>query len=176
MYNSTYSTAALTSTAAPLLAAVLTSIAPQPTPTLDPALDSPIPALTNETNNGTAEMDEYAAFLAGSRYVVQRILVPVVLVLGVVGNTVTIVVLTRRQMRSSTNSYLTALAISDMLYLIFIFSLSIQHHPGMNRPHHWFYWHYFRYALWLTDASSEYHGSVAVSVTVVTVILAVVLI
>ncbi|XP_050738833.1 FMRFamide receptor-like isoform X2 [Eriocheir sinensis] len=155
MYNSSSSTAALTSTAAPLLAAVLSSIAPQPTSILDPTLDSPTPALVNGTDNATAEMHEYAPFLAGSRYVVQRVLVPVVLVLGVVGNTVTIVVLTRRQMRSSTNSYLTALAISDLLYLVFIFSLSIRHHPGMNKPHHWIYWHYFRYALWLTDASSS---------------------
>ncbi|XP_037789424.1 FMRFamide receptor-like [Penaeus monodon] len=58
-------------------------------------------------------------------------------------------------MRSSTNNYLTALAISDLLYLVFIFSLSIRHHPGMDHPHHWFYWHYFRYALWLTDATSS---------------------
>lgn len=156
MNYSTPSTAALTSTVAPFLAAVLTSIAPQPTSTLDPALDSPTSTFANVTVNGTVEPHEYAPFLAGSRYVVQRILVPVVLVVGVVGNTVTIVVLTRRQMRSSTNSYLTALAISDLLYLVFVFSLSIRHHPGMNKPHHWFYWHYFRYALWLTDASSEY--------------------
>lgn len=153
MYNSTAGAAALASTAAPFLAAVVTSIAPHATSTLDADLDSPTPTLGNVTNNATAQ--EYASFLVMSRYVVQRILVPVVLVVGVVGNTVTIIVLTRRHMRSSTNSYLTALAISDLLYLVFIFSLSIMHHPGMNKPHHWYYWHYVRYALWLTDASSE---------------------
>lgn len=171
------------STAAPLLAAALTTLAPPMTsvdppttttttataiPTLNPPSTTTIPTLDpsnttfynitdlEETEKDLSEDSGYAAFLAGSRYVVQRVLVPVVLVVGVVGNAVTIVVLTRRQMRSSTNNYLTALAISDLLYLVFIFSLSIRHHPGMSRPHHWFYWHYFRYALWLTDASSEY--------------------
>ncbi|KAK4288730.1 hypothetical protein Pmani_038260 [Petrolisthes manimaculis] len=119
---------------------------------------------TNNTNNNsnntiintTTNNNVYSSFLTISRYVVQRVLVPIVLVVGVVGNTVTIVVLTRRQMRSSTNNYLTALAISDLLYLVFTFTLSLRHHPGMDQPHHWVYWHYFRYALWLTDASSKY--------------------
>lgn len=177
------------STAAPLLAAALTTLAP-PTaqPTLAPTSSTPVisppaslqppslnPSLNltagvsegvNETALPAADDDDvYATFLDVSRYVVQRVLVPLVLVVGVVGNSVTIVVLTRRQMRSSTNNYLTALAISDLLYLVFIFSLSIRHHPGMDHPHHWFYWHYFRYALWLTDASSEYplHGSAFVT-------------
>ena len=131
------------------------SLAPHPTSTIAPFLESAAPSLANLTDDVPEEVHEYAPFLAVSRYVVQRVLVPLVLVVGVVGNAVTIVVLTRRQMRSSTNLYLTALAISDLLYLVFIFSLSIRHHPGMDLPHHWLYWHYFRYALWLTDASSE---------------------
>ncbi|MPC72952.1 Neuromedin-U receptor 1 [Portunus trituberculatus] len=143
------------STESPFPAAVLTSLAPQVSSTLAPLLESPLPSLGNLTDDGPEEVHEYAPFLALSRFVVQRVLVPLVLVVGVVGNSVTIIVLTRRQMRSSTNFYLTALAISDLLYLVFIFSLSIRHHPGMNQPHHWLYWHYFRYALWLTDASSE---------------------
>lgn len=153
MYNTT--TTSITSTVAPFPAAVLTSLAPHPTSTLAPFLESVTPSLANLTDDVPEEAHEYAPFLAVSRYVVQLVLVPLVLVVGVVGNSVTIVVLTRRQMRSSTNLYLTALAISDLLYLVFIFSLSIRHHPGMNRPHHLLYWHYFRYALWLTDASSE---------------------
>ncbi|XP_045139070.1 FMRFamide receptor-like isoform X2 [Portunus trituberculatus] len=143
------------STESPFPAAVLTSLAPQVSSTLAPLLESPLPSLGNLTDDGPEEVHEYAPFLALSRFVVQRVLVPLVLVVGVVGNSVTIIVLTRRQMRSSTNFYLTALAISDLLYLVFIFSLSIRHHPGMNQPHHWLYWHYFRYALWLTDASSS---------------------
>ncbi|XP_069156361.1 FMRFamide receptor [Procambarus clarkii] len=162
--------------AAPLLAFALTTLA-TPTPTsLDPpttasgtpTIDPYTTPFSNTTNTTDLEMSEfedvsgYKTFLAGSRYVVQRVLVPMVLIVGVVGNAVTIVVLTRRQMRSSTNNYLTALAISDLLYLVFIFSLSFRHHPGMSRPHHWFYWHYSRYALWLTDAS----GSTSIWLTV----------
>ena len=147
MYNAT--------TEPPFPAAVLSSLAPHVSSTLAPLLESATPSLGNLTDDGPEEVHEYAPFLAVSRFVVQRVLVPLVLVVGVVGNSVTIIVLTRRQMRSSTNFYLTALAISDLLYLVFIFSLSIRHHPGMNQPHHWLYWQYFRYALWLTDASSE---------------------
>ncbi|XP_042233162.1 thyrotropin-releasing hormone receptor-like isoform X1 [Homarus americanus] len=152
------------STAAPLLAAALTTLAPptlQPPITTDPYgnfsyyYNSTDLEATEASEQEIVDISGYEAFLDISRYVVQRVLVPMVLVVGVVGNAVTIVVLTRRQMRSSTNNYLTALAISDLLYLVFIFSLSIRHHPGMSRPHHWFYWHYFRYALWLTDASSS---------------------
>ncbi|KAK8742479.1 hypothetical protein OTU49_001905 [Cherax quadricarinatus] len=158
-------------TAAPLLAAALTTLLTPMTTSEPPSATSSSATVAttsldvyasslpyNSTDLVEIELEDvsgYKTFLAGSRYVVQRVLVPVVLIVGVVGNAVTIVVLTRRQMRSSTNNYLTALAISDLLYLVFIFSLSIRHHPGMSRPHHWFYWHYSRYALWLTDASSS---------------------
>lgn len=104
----------------------------------------------------------YERFMDESRHWVQRVMVPLVMCVGVVGNSVSMVVLTRRKMRSSTNSYLTALAISDLLYLVFVFSLSLKHHPDIKHPRHWFYWQYFRYALWLTDASSKYkegHGN-----------------
>ncbi|XP_063867806.1 FMRFamide receptor-like [Scylla paramamosain] len=97
----------------------------------------------------------YERFMDESRHWVQKVLVPLVMCVGVVGNSVSMVVLTRRKMRSSTNNYLTALAISDLLYLVFVFSLSLQHHPNIKHPRHWFYWQYFRYALWLTDASSS---------------------
>lgn len=99
----------------------------------------------------------YERFMDESRHWVQKVLVPLVMCVGVVGNSVSMVVLTRRKMRSSTNNYLTALAISDLLYLVFVFSLSLQHHPNIKHPRHWFYWQYFRYALWLTDASSKTH-------------------
>ena len=67
-----------------------------------------------------------------TRFVVWKILVPVVVGFGLIGNTVNIVVLTRRSMRSSTNVYLTALAICDVLYLIFGFSLGLKHLEGIR--------------------------------------------
>lgn len=114
-------------------------------------------ANASSTPNATRVNPSYAErFMVESRHWVQRVLVPLVMCLGVVGNSVSMVVLTRRRMRTSTNNYLTALAISDLLYLVFVFSLSLQHHPDIKHPRHWFYWQYFRYGLWLTDASSKY--------------------
>jgi len=53
-----------------------------------------------------------------TRFVVQKIVVPLVVTFGVLGNVVTVAVLTRPWMKSSTNCYLTALAVYDLLYLI----------------------------------------------------------
>lgn len=84
-------------------------------------------------------------------------LVPLVVVVGLVGNTATIVVLTRRRMRSSTNVYLTALAVSDLLYLIAVFLLSLQHYPGPGsmEPPYYIYWQFWPFILWLADSMSE---------------------
>jgi len=73
---------------------------------------------------------------------------------GVVGNVVTAIILTRRRMRSSTNVYLTALAASDLLYLLFMFSLSLAHY-GLSGATADAYWTYWRFGLWLCDATSE---------------------
>ncbi|KAK3850345.1 hypothetical protein Pcinc_042947, partial [Petrolisthes cinctipes] len=109
--------------------------------------------INNTLSESASSLAAYNKFMDESRHWVQRVLVPLVMCLGVVGNSVSMVVLTRRKMRSSTNNYLTALAISDLLYLVFVFSLSLQHHPDIKHPRHWFYWQYVRYAFWLTDAS-----------------------
>lgn len=50
---------------------------------------------------GSASWEE--AFRDTSRFWVQRVLVPLVVIIGVMGNAVTIYILTRRPMRSSTN-------------------------------------------------------------------------
>ena len=101
------------------------------------------------------DFEPYRQFMVGSRHWVQRVFVPVVLIIGLLGNTATILVLTRPRMRSSTNTYLTALSISDLLYLLSVFSLSLQHHPHMRDPKHWLYWYYCKYAYWIADASSK---------------------
>lgn len=101
------------------------------------------------------EYEPYRLFMVGSRYWVQKVLVPLLVLIGIIGNSVTILVLSRPRMRSSTNTYLTALAISDLLYLLSVFSLSLQHHPQMSHPKYWLYWHFCKYAYWITDASSE---------------------
>ena len=69
----------------------------------------------NETLNGLDAVDRIVngtvtevggweeRFLYLSRFWVQRVLVPTVVLIGVLGNLVTIYILTRRPMRSSTN-------------------------------------------------------------------------
>ncbi|KAE8741276.1 FMRFamide Receptor [Frankliniella occidentalis] len=107
---------------------------------------------TAEWPDGPLEADEH--FLRGTRFLIQRVLVPVVVVVGLVGNAATIVVLTRRRMRSSTNVYLTALAASDLLYLTAIFLLSLRHYPGIGSmdTSYFFYWRLHRFVLWLADS------------------------
>ncbi|KAK6630494.1 hypothetical protein RUM43_014839 [Polyplax serrata] len=96
----------------------------------------------------------YSTFLSESRFWIQRVLLPLVVIVGVIGNGVTVVVLTRRRMRSSTNTYLTALAISDLLYLIFVFTLSLEHYPDSHTQRFYYYWVFYRFFLWFTDATT----------------------
>ncbi|ODM93048.1 FMRFamide receptor [Orchesella cincta] len=60
--------------------------------------------------------------------------------------------------------YLTALAISDIVYLLFSFSMSWRHFPLINKI--WMYWCYSPFGLWITDASSSTSVWLTVSFTV----------
>jgi hypothetical protein len=99
-----------------------------------------------------------AQFKGASRFWIQRVFVPLVVGVGLLGNVVTIVVLTRRRMRSSTNVYLTALAVSDLLYLMFVFTLSLRHYPSIHGPSYQWYWHYYGFGIWFTDATSKFQA------------------
>ncbi|GAB6023930.1 hypothetical protein CHUAL_008661 [Chamberlinius hualienensis] len=95
---------------------------------------------------------EYEYFRDMSRFWVKRVLYPLIMCVGVLGNSITIVILTRRRMRSSTNHYLTALAISDLFYLIFAFTLSLDHYKIFQTHAYYTYW---CYAVMLTDACTN---------------------
>lgn len=56
--------------------------------------------------------------VAQARLICMRILAPPVVILGTLANLLNIIILTRRGMRSSTNSYLTAVAICDTAFLL----------------------------------------------------------
>ncbi|KAK2725582.1 FMRFamide receptor-like isoform X2 [Artemia franciscana] len=126
-----------------------------------------VDSVTSETGI-SFDMDcEFAlAFRDGSRFWIQRVLVPIVVAVGVLGNIVSMVILMSRGMRSSTNLYLTALATSDTLYLICIFILSLEHYPGTNDVSYRAYWHARPYCMWLTDASSNTSVWITVSFTI----------
>jgi len=74
-------------------------------------------------SSSTTEFDEdcwttLRCQLETTRLVVQKIIVPLLVTFGVLGNAVSVAVLTRSWMKSSTNTYLTTLAIYDLLYLV----------------------------------------------------------
>lgn len=119
---------------------------------------------TSDFNSTDDELElYYKNFLLHTRFLVQRILVPSIMTVGIVGNVITIVIMTRRRMRSSTNNYLAALAIFDMMYLIFTFILSLSHYPRIPDTDHYIYWRLRPYIFMLTDACSN--SSVWLTVT-----------
>lgn len=85
--------------------------------------DAAVAATEFEWNSSLASDDEDDCWstlrcqLETTRFAVQKIILPVVVTFGVLGNAVCVTVLTRPWMKSSTNRYLTALAVYDLLYL-----------------------------------------------------------
>lgn len=108
-------------------------------------------------SNATSELADSAAimFRDGSRFWIQRVLQPLVVLIGVLGNAVTIVVLTRRRMTSSTNTYLTALAVTDLVYLVCMYVLSFENHPDVKNSNYLWYWQHWKYFLWIVDCTSR---------------------
>jgi hypothetical protein len=82
--------------------------------------------------NGDADALLVASQLEITRLVVQRIIVPLVVACGVTGNVLTMIVMTRAHMRSSTNNYLTALALYDSLYLLATAAMSLKHYSSVK--------------------------------------------
>ncbi|XP_059223810.1 uncharacterized protein LOC106094283 [Stomoxys calcitrans] len=99
------------------------------------------------------------------RHVVQRILVPCIFVIGVLGNSVSVYVLTRKRMRCTTNIYLTALAITDIFYLTMGLLLSFQHYQYIHL-HARIYWELFGTFMWLCDACAYISIYIAVCFTI----------
>ncbi|XP_014262107.1 FMRFamide receptor-like [Cimex lectularius] len=108
------------------------------------------------------EEDWSLAFLNGCRFWFPFVFVPVIVIIGIIGNVITIIVLTRKRMKSSTNSYLTALASSDLLFLVFNMILSLEHYRGMKHLDCITYWQIWRFSIWLADVT----GGISVWLTV----------
>ncbi|CAG9861534.1 unnamed protein product [Phyllotreta striolata] len=104
--------------------------------------------------------------LLDSRFWIQHILVPTLVCMGLVGNIITIMVLTRRRMRCSTNTYLSALACADIIHLLFGFLLSFEHYPNVHDKKYELYWRFYGLTHWLCDAASATSAWLAVSFTV----------
>lgn len=121
-----------------------------------PVMDCDAAASANlSANVSAAELGAALVFRNESRYWMQRVLQPAVVLVGVVGNLLTVVVLTRPRMSSSTNTYLTALAVTDLAYLACVYSLSYENHPGITGVEYIWYWRHWKYAIWIVDCTSK---------------------
>ncbi|XP_074601288.1 uncharacterized protein LOC141855236 [Brevipalpus obovatus] len=141
-----------------------------PATTTSPSPSSSLQAENNNNNNNnivrsiqTSPSPNVVRLYNQVRFWIQRILVPIVVIIGVIGNSLTIVIMTRRRMRSSTNFYLAALAAVDMIYLIFIFILSLPHYPHFDGVEYRLYWTCYPVYTMIVDVSAN--ASVWLTVT-----------
>jgi len=104
--------------------------------------------------DSSADLDDLGRHLAVTRLIVQKMLIPSVVLFGVSGNLVNVAVLTRRSMKSSTNSYLTALAVYDILYLVFALTMTLNHYSAVSGSA-WYQHYRVPFGRPLTDTASN---------------------
>ena len=105
----------------------------------------------SDSDNMTVETN--AESLELTRFYVQKLLVPVITTAGLLGNIISSCVLTRKSMISSTNCYLTALAVFDTMYILFSFTLSLKHYQWVRESNVYVYW--YMYSRVFADISSN---------------------
>lgn len=71
-----------------------------------------------------ANVEDTSPSLASTRFIVQTVITPIVVTIGLLGNVLNMLVLVQPTMRTSTNVYLLVLSLADSVYLIFSFALS----------------------------------------------------
>lgn len=94
---------------------------------------------SSEQNMSASLIDRYSSIENDSlllfhvRTIVKFYIWPLLVLFGLTGNCLSILVLTRRRLiRTSTNNYLTILAVFDSCYLIFTLLLNIGSHPRVS--------------------------------------------
>ncbi|XP_048728741.2 FMRFamide receptor-like [Ostrea edulis] len=118
---------------------------------LEDKIDSPLELVSDEQ-------------LRLTRLIVQKCLVPIITCAGVSGNVISIAVLIHKSMKTSTNCYLTALAVFDILYLITSMTLSLKHYQEINE--HWVYKYIYLYSRIFIDIWANTSVSLTVTFTV----------
>lgn len=122
---------------------------------------STLTSLLNGSDVEGATASTVSDSLKITRFVVQKVLVPLIVTVGLLGNILNIAVLSHPSMRNSTNIYLMALGFADTIYLIFMFTLSFIHCSDQNQPR----WslQFIPYGRVITDIA----GNFAVWITVI---------
>ena len=98
------------------------------------------PITTTEENDSGMEEDEFKLPLIAR--IIQRIILPIICCMGIVGIILTLIVLSRKTMHTSTNCYLMALASTDLLFLL-ILATHLQEHQFVVFSKH--YYHFIIY-------------------------------
>jgi hypothetical protein len=83
--------------------------------------------------NGSNDESLLRQQLQSTRFIVNKVLAPTIVAFGVLGNALTIAILTRRSMTSSTNCYLSVLAVYDSIYLLFALTMTLIHYEAINQ-------------------------------------------
>ncbi|KAL4229233.1 hypothetical protein ACF0H5_012272 [Mactra antiquata] len=74
--------------------------------------------LTTIPTESSKTLEPYQDFYLRARFITGLVFYPVMCLFGITGNIMSVIVMSQKQMRSSTNTYLFALAISDLIKLI----------------------------------------------------------
>lgn len=73
--------------------------------------------IQSTTLTPSVTMDSHETFYYRAQYITGLVFYPILCILGMTGNVMSIIVMSQKQMRSSTNTYLFALAVSDLIKL-----------------------------------------------------------
>jgi len=96
-----------------------------------PAVDGVMGVATmNESLNGDVVYEESTSAVDAASTVVHHVVLPVICTSGVAGILLTLIVLSRKSMRTSTNCYLMALSVADLAFLVLLASLFVHGAAG----------------------------------------------
>jgi len=90
-------------------------------------------AAENGSSDGDQHGPEPMSTVDAASTVVYSAVLPVICTFGIVGILLTLVVLSRKSMRTSTNCYLMALSVTDLAFLVLLASLFV--HSGARESH-----------------------------------------
>ncbi|XP_062599035.1 FMRFamide receptor-like [Saccostrea cucullata] len=122
----------------------------------------------NDTNNSSSELESDKNFYELAVFINGVILYPCICIPGLLGNVLTLVVLSQTNMLSSTNAFLSALAVSDMVSLIndiIYFSVMVLSKSSPEVAYH-IYVHVYPFAHFVFNIANSVSSWLTVSVAI----------